>query len=136
MVNSSPILIAGRNGRVARDLAEQAARLGFTARAVGRPELDIENVDAIARVMPTERPCAIVNAAAAGLVDEAERNPERRSTAMSPHGWPRRRPHSAFRSCIFPPTSGGVAGSLPRHHPPNKDRGLVMAGRTGRSGGR
>jgi dTDP-4-dehydrorhamnose reductase len=77
MVNSSPILIAGRNGRVARDLAEQAARLGFTARAVGRPELDIENVDAIARVMAAERPCAIVNAAAVGLVDEAERNPER-----------------------------------------------------------
>jgi dTDP-4-dehydrorhamnose reductase len=77
MVNSSPILIAGRNGRLARDLAEQAARLGFTARAVGRPELDIENVDAIARVMAAERPCAIVNAAAVRLVDEAERNPER-----------------------------------------------------------
>jgi dTDP-4-dehydrorhamnose reductase len=77
MVNSSSILIAGRNGRVARDLAEQAARLGFTVRAVGRPELDIENVDAIARVMAAERPCAIVNAAAVGLVDEAERNPER-----------------------------------------------------------
>jgi hypothetical protein len=46
-------------------------------RAVGRPELDIENVDAIARVMGAERPCAIVNAAAVGLVDEAERNPER-----------------------------------------------------------
>jgi dTDP-4-dehydrorhamnose reductase len=58
VVNSSPILIARRNGRVARDLAEQATRLGFTARAVGRPEFDIENVDAIVRVMAAERPRA------------------------------------------------------------------------------
>jgi RmlD substrate binding domain len=30
---------------------------------------------------------------------------------MAPHGWPRRRPIPAFRSCIFPPTSCSTAAS-------------------------
>ena len=74
MSRSGPILIVGKSGRVAQDLAAEAARRGLAARAIGRPELDIEDADAIARVVAAERPCAIVNAAAVGMVDEAERD--------------------------------------------------------------
>jgi len=74
MADPNPILIAGKSGRVAQDLVAEAARLGVAARALGRPELDIENADTIARVIAATRPCGIVNAAAVGMVDEAERD--------------------------------------------------------------
>jgi dTDP-4-dehydrorhamnose reductase len=77
MARSERILIAGRNGRVARDLVAEADRAGVPVRAVGRPELDIEDADSIARVIAPEAPRAIINAAGLVAVDEAERNPER-----------------------------------------------------------
>src|SRR5262245_28983466 len=77
MAAAGPILIAGKSGRVAQDLVAEAARIALPTRAFGRPELDIEDDDAIARVMAAARPCAIVNAAAVGMVDEAERDPPR-----------------------------------------------------------
>lgn len=76
-MSSGRILVAGKSGRVAQDLVAEAARRGVAALALGRPELDIEDADAIARVMAAERPCAVVNAAAVGMVDEAERDPAR-----------------------------------------------------------
>src|SRR4051794_20651295 len=77
MARSERILIAGRHGRVARDLVGEAARLGVAVKAIGRPELDIENADSIARVIAAEAPRAVINAAGLVAVDEAERNPER-----------------------------------------------------------
>jgi dTDP-4-dehydrorhamnose reductase len=70
------ILIAGRSGRVARDLVDAAARLGLQVTALGRPDLDVENPDSIARVLAAEAPRAIVNAAGQVVVDAAERDPE------------------------------------------------------------
>lgn len=77
MGNSGAILIAGRSGRVAHDLIEQAGRLGLPVKAVGRPDLDLEDRDSIARVLAAERPRAIVNAAGQVAVDEAEHDPAR-----------------------------------------------------------
>lgn len=77
MARSERILIAGRSGRVARDLVAEAERAGVSVRAVGRPELDIEDADSIARVIAAEAPRAIINAAGLVAVDDAERNPER-----------------------------------------------------------
>src|SRR5262249_37708437 len=79
------ILIVGKSGRVAQDLVAEAARLGVAAQALGRPELDIENADAIARIIAAMRPCAIVNAAAVGTVDEAERG-HARAVALTRDG--------------------------------------------------
>ena len=73
-MSRGPILIAGKSGRVAQDLVAEAAHLAVAAEARGRPELDIEDADATARVVAAVRPCAIVNAAAVGMVDEAERD--------------------------------------------------------------
>src|ERR1043166_9230014 len=77
MANPGPILIAGKTGRLAQALIEEAARLGATVRAIGRPQLDIEDRDSIARVMAAEAPRAIVNAAGHVAVDDAERHPVR-----------------------------------------------------------
>jgi dTDP-4-dehydrorhamnose reductase len=75
MSDSRPILIAGKRGRVAQDLVAAAERLGIDVRALGRPELDVEAPDTIARAIVTHAPCAIVNASAVGTFDEAERDP-------------------------------------------------------------
>jgi dTDP-4-dehydrorhamnose reductase len=72
-----PILIAGKRGRVAQDLVAQAQRLGIEVRALGRRELDVENPETIARVIAAQAPRAIINAAAVGSFDEAERDPGR-----------------------------------------------------------
>jgi dTDP-4-dehydrorhamnose reductase len=75
--NSNTILIAGKRGRIAQDLVAEAQRLGVMVRALGRPDLDIESSETIARVIGAQAPRAIVNAAAIGSFDDAERNPER-----------------------------------------------------------
>jgi dTDP-4-dehydrorhamnose reductase len=72
-----PILIAGRRGRVAQDLVAEAQRSGVVVCPLGRPELDIENPETIARAIAVQAPCAIVNAAAVGGFDEADRDPAR-----------------------------------------------------------
>lgn len=77
MPDSRSILIAGKRGRVAQDLVGEAQRLGFPVQALGRPELDIEKPETIARVIAAETPRAIVNAAAVGGFDEADRDPAR-----------------------------------------------------------
>jgi dTDP-4-dehydrorhamnose reductase len=78
--SSGPILIAGKSGRVAQALVAEAARLGVAVKAAGRPELDIERPETIARVMMDVRPCAVINTAAVGVVDEAEGDPRRAFT--------------------------------------------------------
>jgi dTDP-4-dehydrorhamnose reductase len=70
-----PILIAGRSGRIARDLIEAANGLGLQVTALGRPDLDLNDRDSVARVVKAVAPRAIVNAAGLVVVDEAERDP-------------------------------------------------------------
>lgn len=70
-----PILIAGRNGQVAKCLRELAAMRGLPAVSLGRPELDLESRDGIDKVIASIAPSAIINAAAYTAVDRAESEP-------------------------------------------------------------
>jgi dTDP-4-dehydrorhamnose reductase len=77
MVRTPSILVAGRRGRLARALIEEAKRTGFSVRALGRPELDIVDPDSVRRAVAALSPSAIVNAAGNVVLDDAERQPER-----------------------------------------------------------
>ncbi|PZO75765.1 MAG: dTDP-4-dehydrorhamnose reductase [Mesorhizobium amorphae] len=69
------VLVAGREGQVARALAELAdERFRFVC--LGRPDLDITDRASVRRAIEAERPDAIVNAAAYTAVDKAESEPE------------------------------------------------------------
>jgi dTDP-4-dehydrorhamnose reductase len=70
-----PILIAGKNGQLARCLHDLSIRREIPVVAVGRPELDLENGHSIATVMAAVEPSAIINAAAYTAVDRAESEP-------------------------------------------------------------
>ena len=67
-----PILIAGKNGQLARCLHDLAMRQDVPVVALGRPELDLESGDRVDRVMAAVEPSAIINAAAYTAVDRAE----------------------------------------------------------------
>lgn len=72
------VLVTGRDGQLARSLAERAAALpDLSLQAVGRPELDLERPETIAAAIAAAAPDAIVNAAAYTAVDQAEDEPER-----------------------------------------------------------
>ena len=76
-VGSLRILVLGREGQVARSLAERAqhhhdCEIGF----VGRPEFDLESEETVARAITANRPDVIVNAAAYTAVDRAEADGE------------------------------------------------------------
>jgi dTDP-4-dehydrorhamnose reductase len=75
--SSHPILIVGRRGRVAQDLVAEAARAGVAVKALGRPDIDVEKPETLARAIAAVAPRAIVNAAAVGTFEDAERDPER-----------------------------------------------------------
>lgn len=68
------ILVIGRSGQVARALVERAGVEDVVA--VGRPELDLLDPDAVARAIDAVAPDAIVNAAAYTAVDKAESEPD------------------------------------------------------------
>jgi dTDP-4-dehydrorhamnose reductase len=76
MSEDRPILVAGRNGQVARCLAEAARRGGVRLVALGRPDLDIADARSAAQAIGAARPSLIVNAAAYTAVDKAESEPE------------------------------------------------------------
>lgn len=67
-----PILIAGRNGQVARCLQELAVARGATVVALGRREFDLETHDGGNKVVAAVAPSIIINAAAYTAVDQAE----------------------------------------------------------------
>jgi len=77
MGKSGTILIAGKTGRLARDLVEAADRWGINITALGRPDLDVQDRDSIARVLAAQTPCAVINAAGQVIMDDAERDPAR-----------------------------------------------------------
>ena len=72
-----PILVAGRSGQLARCLVESAAQRGTRVVAIGRPEIDLEDVASVEQATGGVDPSAIVNAAAYTAVDRAESEPER-----------------------------------------------------------
>src|SRR5438445_61401 len=77
MAEAPSILVAGRSGRLARALIEEALRLDLTVCALGRPQLDIEDPASVQCVVAAQSPRAIINAAGHVVVDEAERHPDR-----------------------------------------------------------
>jgi dTDP-4-dehydrorhamnose reductase len=67
-----PVLVAGKNGQVARCLRDLALQQNIPIVAVGRPELDLEDRSSIDRVLDAVEPSAVINAAAYTAVDRAE----------------------------------------------------------------
>lgn len=72
------LLITGREGQLARSLAERAAvHEGFELHFAGRPEVDLERPGSVAAAIVAMRPDVVINAAAYTDVDRAEDEPER-----------------------------------------------------------
>lgn len=67
-------LVAGSAGQVARALAEAPHR-GFTVRAFGRPDFDLERCQTVEAAFAAFRPDIVVNAAAYTAVDMAQSEP-------------------------------------------------------------
>jgi dTDP-4-dehydrorhamnose reductase len=77
MMATKTILVAGREGQLARCLQDLAARRNLSLAAIGRPDLDVEDVGSIERTVTMVEPLAIINAAAYTAVDRAEAEPSR-----------------------------------------------------------
>jgi dTDP-4-dehydrorhamnose reductase len=71
------IAVTGKQGQVARALAEAGSMLGLHVIAVGRPELDLLAPETIEPALTSAAPNIVVNAAAYTGVDQAEREPEK-----------------------------------------------------------
>jgi dTDP-4-dehydrorhamnose reductase len=67
------VLVAGKSGQLARELARLRWPEGTVFAALGRPELDIADANAVARAFTAHRPDVVINAAAYTAVDAAER---------------------------------------------------------------
>lgn len=71
------LLVTGTNGQVARALADRAGQFPeISVVAIGRPQLDLENIATILPAISEARPNLIVNAAAYTAVDKAEQEPQ------------------------------------------------------------
>ena len=70
------IFVAGAQGQVALSLVEIAARRNINLVAMGRPQLDISDIDSIGRAFDREAPDIVINAAAYTAVDRAEGEPD------------------------------------------------------------
>ncbi|WP_372619422.1 dTDP-4-dehydrorhamnose reductase [Falsiroseomonas sp.] len=70
------ILVAGREGQVARALLARLAPEGHELTALEPPELDLTSRESIAAAMTAASPDLVVNAAAYTAVDRAEDQPE------------------------------------------------------------
>ncbi len=75
MSERGPVLIAGRSGQVALELARVLRPTGRPFVALGRGELDVSDPSSIARVVEEHRPSIVINAAAYTAVDKAEDEP-------------------------------------------------------------
>lgn len=71
------LVVTGREGQVARALAEAGAVAGITVVCLARPELDLERPDRVVDLITAARPDVVINAAAHTAVDQAESEPER-----------------------------------------------------------
>jgi dTDP-4-dehydrorhamnose reductase len=70
------VLVAGREGQVARALLARLAPEGHDITAMEPPELDLASRESIAAAMAAAAPDLVVNAAAYTAVDRAEDQPE------------------------------------------------------------
>ena len=70
---SGPILVFGRNGQVARELARLGETQGLAMTFAGRDTLDLADLGAIDGLIAKTAPRAVINAAAYTAVDRAER---------------------------------------------------------------
>jgi len=71
------IAVTGREGQVAKSLADRAAeRPGIELITVGRPDLDLTSSHTVIPALVAARPDLIVSAAAYTAVDQAENEPE------------------------------------------------------------
>ncbi len=77
---SDSILIVGRNGQVSRSLDEALKRVGRGVVTVGRPEVDLCDLQSVSQAILAARPKIVVNAAAYTAVDGAE---DERETAYA-----------------------------------------------------
>lgn len=66
------LLIVGRAGQLATDLADVCERAARQAMFLGRPDLDLADAASIDRALRASKPDAIINAAAYTAVDKAE----------------------------------------------------------------
>jgi len=76
---TAPILVFGRNGQVARELADLAQATGRAMVFAGRETLDLSELTvgyAVDDLIAMVRPSAVINAAAYTAVDRAEREPD------------------------------------------------------------
>jgi dTDP-4-dehydrorhamnose reductase len=69
------ILVFGRTGQVARELALEGAGRGIEIRSLGREEADLCDPESCARVIAESDADAVINAAAYTAVDRAESEP-------------------------------------------------------------
>jgi dTDP-4-dehydrorhamnose reductase len=75
---TGPILVFGRNGQVARELAGLAEATGRAMTFAGRETLDLTDHGAIDGLIATIAPSAVINASAYTAVDRAETEVGRR----------------------------------------------------------
>lgn len=71
-----PVLVVGRSGQVAGELARLGTIAGRPVTALGRPDLDLGRPDSLPATMDRLRPSVVINAAAYTAVDRAESEPE------------------------------------------------------------
>jgi dTDP-4-dehydrorhamnose reductase len=72
----SPVLVFGRNGQVAREIATLAPKTGRPYVFLGREKLDLDVVPDLGRVLDETGAKAVINAAAHTAVDRAESEPD------------------------------------------------------------
>jgi dTDP-4-dehydrorhamnose reductase len=70
------LLVFGRSGQVATELARAAAAEGLALTALGRAEVDLADPQACARAIAVAEADAVINAAAHTAVDRAESEPD------------------------------------------------------------
>jgi dTDP-4-dehydrorhamnose reductase len=72
----SRVLVLGRNGQVARALADAGWPEGISLSCYGRDEIDLAEPATVARAIVRRAPDLVINAAAYTAVDRAESEPE------------------------------------------------------------
>ncbi len=70
------VLVVGQRGMLARELIPCLQRIGLEAACLGRPALDITQVERVQQVIKELKPNMVINAAAYTAVDQAESEPE------------------------------------------------------------
>lgn len=75
-MRSTPIVIIGRNGQLARELADLTWPVGVVPHFLGRGAVDLLDMSAASAQIVALRPAAIINTAAYTAVDLAESQPD------------------------------------------------------------